>query len=516
MGYGEGGLIAMYAGALDSRIDTTVVSGYFQSRQNIWQEPVYRNVWSLLTEFGDAEIAGLIAPRALIVEAGRGPEVSGPPKLDKHNEAAPGMLVSPPLDSVKDEFKRTRRSFDKLNAPNHHAGAGIPSRTLIEAGNQGPGTDKTLIALLTALGNHEPLKPAGSKPEDARGNYDPKPRLHRQFDQLVEYTQKLLRESQHRRSEFWAKADASSIETWEESCKFYRGYLYSEVIGKCEPPNLPANPRVRKILDQPKFTGYEVMLDVWPDVFAYGILLIPKDPRLGERRPTVVCQHGLEGRPDVVVDPRIKSLYHSFGAKLADQGFVVFAPQNPFIGGNSFRMLQRKANPLRKSLFSVITRQHQRILEWLSAQPFVDGKRIGFYGISYGGKTAMRVPALLPQYALSICSADFNEFAYKVAANDYPFGFMFVDEYEVVEFDLANTFNHAELAGMIAPRPFMVERGHKDPVATDEWVSYEYAKVRRLYNKLGIPDRAMIEFFDGGHEINAVGAIEFLHKHLKY
>ena len=33
MGYGEGGLLALYAAALDSRIDRTVVSGYFQSRQ---------------------------------------------------------------------------------------------------------------------------------------------------------------------------------------------------------------------------------------------------------------------------------------------------------------------------------------------------------------------------------------------------------------------------------------------------------------------------------------------------
>ena len=32
---------------------------------------------------------------------------------------------------------------------------------------------------------------------------------------------------------------------------------------------------------------------------------------------------------------------------------------------------------------------------WLATLPFVDAKRIGFYGLSYGGKTAMRVPALL-------------------------------------------------------------------------------------------------------------------------
>src|SRR6185312_12450608 len=36
MGYGEGGLIALYAAAIDTRIDATVVSGYFQAREGVW------------------------------------------------------------------------------------------------------------------------------------------------------------------------------------------------------------------------------------------------------------------------------------------------------------------------------------------------------------------------------------------------------------------------------------------------------------------------------------------------
>src|SRR6266496_418841 len=56
-GYCEGGLIAFYSGAVDKRIDAVLVSGYFNSRQRVWDEPIYRNVWGLLSEFGDAEIA---------------------------------------------------------------------------------------------------------------------------------------------------------------------------------------------------------------------------------------------------------------------------------------------------------------------------------------------------------------------------------------------------------------------------------------------------------------------------
>jgi len=84
------------------------------------------------------------------------------------------------------------------------------------------------------------------------------------------------------------------------------------------------------------------------------------------------------------------------------------------------------------------------------------------------------------------------------------------------EFNLGHAFNYAEMAALIAPRPFMVERGHHDGVAPDEQVAYEYAKVRALYTDLKIPDRTRIEFFDGPHTIHGVGTFEFLHEQLKW
>jgi hypothetical protein len=63
----------------------------------------------------------------------------------------------------------------------------------------------------------------------------------------------------------------------------------------------------------------------------------------------------------------------------------------------------------------------------------------------------------------------------------------------------------------------MVERGHFDGVSSDEYVAFEFAKVRRLYSgQLKIDDRCAIEFFDGPHTINGKGMFEFLHKHLNW
>jgi len=511
MGYGEGGLIAFYSATVDTRIQATVVSGYFQSREDVWREPIYRNVWGLLHEFGDAEIASLIAPRPLIIETSRGPEVMGPPPArDGRGGAAPGQLVSPPVKLAESEYNRAREVYQELGCEdNIH---------LFSPEDRLPGSEETVSTFLTRLGvantdndNDQPLSIQSTETY----NYDA--RQQRQFMQLVDLTQRFLREAETRRQEFfWNKTDTSSLAKWEETCVDSKTYFWDDVIGRCPSPDVPANPKTRLIYDKPKWTGYEVVLDVWKDVYAYGILLLPNDIKPDEKRPVVVCQHGLEGRPQDTADPNINSVYHSYAAQLADRGFITYAPQNPYIGQDAFRVIQRKANPIKWSLFSLIIRQHERTLDWLAELPFVDEDRLGFYGLSYGGKTAMRVPAVLERYACSICSADFNEWIVKNATFDSRYSYMFTGEYEMPEFDLGNTFNYAEMAGLIAPRPFMVERGHDDGVAPDEWVAHEFARVRRLYVRLGIADKTEIEFFDGGHQINSDKTFQFLHRHLNW
>ena len=101
-GYGEGGAIALYAAALDPRIKAACVSGYFGDRNDVWRQPVDRNVFGLLEQFGDAEVASLVAPRVLIVEAAKGPEFVIPPGTG----GAPGRLTTPALGTVTTEVER--------------------------------------------------------------------------------------------------------------------------------------------------------------------------------------------------------------------------------------------------------------------------------------------------------------------------------------------------------------------------------------------------------------------------
>lgn len=527
-GIGEGGLIALYSSALDTRVDTTLICGYFQNREAVWQEPIYRNVWALLTEFGDAEIAGMIAPRRLTVEACAIPQSSGPPAPGKgcRAGAAPGQIETATLGRVRSEFDRTLAIYDRLKA--------TPKCQLVASGEGDgkPGTLDALKAFSTDLqvqtadfsSSNSPLQlDDGHHSTLANIAQD---RERRQGAELQQHAQDLMRLSPKVRDRIWAKGDRSSVEKWVATSAPLRDWVYDVMIGRLPEPTMPMNPKSRLVLDEPEYLGYEITLNCYRDVVAGGILLLPKDLKPGEKRPVVVCQHGLEGTPmDTITEDqsqRAWRAYKGFSSALCKRGFIVYAPQNPYRGQDRFRTIQRKSNPLKRSLFSYIIPQHQRTLDWLATLPNVDSKRIGFYGLSYGGKTAVRVPPMLTQgkdrvgYCLSICSADFDEWIKKIVSNEDRYSYVFTGEYEIFEWNMGHVANYAELSNLMVPRPFMVERGHDDGVAPDEWVAWEYAKVRRHYNKLGIGDRTEIEFFDGPHTINGQGTYRFLHRHLNW
>ena len=520
-GIGDGGQLALYSAALDSRIDAALVSGYFQPREGVWQEPIDRNIWRQLTEFGDAQIAGMIAPRPLIIEACAVPETEGPlaVKPGRRGGAAPGQIKVADPAAVQGEFNKAKSIYEQLKVADHIR--------LVTSGaeGRGPATSAAAVAALAETAHHKIAAAVASPAVRLAAPVNKSAVQQRQVNEAIEFTQKTLRHSYKTRDKLFAQADRSSLDKYVASSEALRDHVYKELIGKLPDPTMPINPRTRKILEEKEYTGYEVVLDTYPDVIAAGILLLPTDLKAGEKRPVVVCQHGLEGVPmDTITGPGSPGYppYKAFSAELAKRGFIVYAPQNCYRGRDLFRTLQRKSNPLGRSLYTYIIPQHLVTLRWLASLPNADKDRLAFYGLSYGGKTAVRVPPMLPPrandpgYCLSICSADYNEWVTKNASTDLPFSYVFTNEYEIFEWNMAHVANYAELSLLMTPRPFMVERGHDDGVGIDEWVAFEYAKVRRHYNKLGLGDKTEIEFFNGPHTINGQGTYDFLHRHLKW
>ncbi len=517
-GYGEGGLVALHAAAIDPRIRGALVSGYFDARDQPWAEPIYRNVWGRAREFGDAEIAALVLPRALVVEPSAAPAVTG-----HKGDLAPG------------DVRRVAAELARVPLGPAGGTAILPRPVLVHgAGAEPPGpySAPAVAALAAALGIEigavaPAVLSAGGYPEARAAEA----RHARWVGEIEGHVQRLVRQADAGREKSflhavmpelaenrWSTARTHPVQAPDKfiaGARRYRERFHVEAMGRFDEPLLPPNARSRQVAETEAWTAYDVVLDVFPEVFAWGLLVVPKGIAPGERRPVVVCQHGRNGLPRDLLD-KDGSGYNRTAARLAERGFVTFAPHNLYRGEDRYRWLTRKANAVAASLFSFIIPQHEQILQWLATQPYVDAARIGFYGLSYGGETAVRVPPILEGYALSICSGDFNQWTRKVASTELPFSFMRTIEWEMPYWNLGHTFDYAEMAYLMVPRPFMVERGHHDRVSRDSWVAHEYAKVRWLYAQLGLADRTEIEFFQGGHSMNQEGAFAFLHRHLRW
>jgi dienelactone hydrolase len=496
VGFREGGLVAFYASAVDTRIDAALVSGYFNSRQELNSEPLYRNVWGLLKEFGDAEIATLIAPRGLVVEYSDVPE-------------------TPSFEAVSAEFGR----IEAL------AGPGMLNQKLIHGEGNNPEnrpvdiwiSPKALISFADMLGIVSSMDLAEDLPVDARIKLDTETRQRRQVLNMENHVQALVDVSPVTRNQFFLAKIDPSLPGFANELPKYRKFFWEEILGRIEDDYLPLNPRSRQFKDDPLWVAYDVVLDVWPDVFAWGLYLRPKDIQSKEKRPVVVVQPGLECVPSDALDREQEGTW-GVAARLADQGFVVFVPQNLYRGRDDFRNIDKKAKGIGLTMWSVMIGQHNQILSWLETLSYVDPSRIGFYGCSYGGTTAMYLVPLVEKYSLSICSANFNNWTCKIAStrtvtdNDY----MLTAQWEFPTFDMGSTFSHAEMAYLMIPRPFMVERGRQDNVGRDDVILAEYEKVSRLYTQLGLGNKTEIEILDDIHGFLCKGSFKFLHKHLNW
>ncbi|MDR1583287.1 MAG: acetylxylan esterase [Prevotellaceae bacterium] len=483
-GQGDGGLLALYSAAVDTRIDEAVVVDYFDKRDRLCDEPIDRNVFGLLNEFGDAEIATLICPRRLTVTSYDASELSLPfnePWSSKYG-GAPGELKKLNPETVKAEVERTKKLVEQLKVD------------WIEMKKNAVSTVADLPAVPRILSEQRIVK------------------------QLENHTQRLLKESVFTRRDFWEKLNVSSPEKIAETVEWYRNYFSKNVVGEFEEPLLPINPRTRFFSDCETYTIYEVELDVYEGLTAFGFLLIPKTLKDGQKLPAIVGQHGLEvdAKQHIIeFDPK-GDMQHAMDTKLCNGGYVTFAPQGIFKLSHKFRFNQRQLNSLGKNLFAVMTAQQKQIVKFLQTLSFVEADKIGFYGCSYGGTTAMFVPPLIPEYKVVVCSANFNYWNDKVAGTSLPESYMFDWQYEIFDFDLANTFDHSDLARLIAPRPFMVERGHNDGVAKNENVAFEFGKVRYYYDMyLKMPERAEILFLPDGHLPYVTPILPFLDKWLK-
>ena len=479
----QGGLTALYAAALDTTLQTAVISGYFDRRDRAYDEPEDRTLWGHLVRFGDAEIGAMVAPRVLIVASGGKAE-------------------------AKDEFDRVKSLYAKLGMPD--AAQWLPDAEI---------SDAVLKQLDDVLKPVAPPKTATfvlQLDPDRIGQI-----ANAQFSQWQAYYRNLAMEAYATREAAW-HTEASSVEQYQRWVQpKLRAYL--DLIGTYPDISGPIKAKSVRIYDDPSFTGYRLSVDVYDEVHAYGILLVPKGIQPGERRPVVFTQHGLGNVPEdalgVAEDTKSEALYARFGLRLVKQGYIVFAPMISTQSNIERTKLVRRAFLLGWTPVGLEIKKFGRVLDYLSTLPFVDKNRFAFYGLSYGGYTALWTGPAEPRFQVIIISGNFNEWSLKNTDLTEGTSFLF-HEFSLNNFNfgILNTFGHAEIVSMIAPRALMIEIGDQDGVVMlpRRFVDIELERVVDLYRRLGIPEHGAIASFHGPHKIDGAQTFPFLSRWLNW
>ncbi|HUT92011.1 MAG TPA: prolyl oligopeptidase family serine peptidase [Thermoguttaceae bacterium] len=483
VGIGQGGMTALFAAAVDRRVSAVAVADYFQVRDHCWQEPVDRRLARQLLEFGDAELAGLVAPRPLRVV---------------HSAAS-----AIPKDRVMAEIARASRFYSGLRKAPHLKFAHL-------SGEDAAAASTGLLA--EDLGLPEPRADL-DWPAVNVSDAEAKAVRDKHFEERLACLRTLIAESEAKRDARWRLAKCSRSEFDQVKAAMLKDYR--ELVSHVPTEGTPINPKTELALATDKYKLYRITLDVTPGVEVYGNLLVPRD--IKGRAAAVICQHGLSGTPEMTTGLGMTkdTAYHEFARHLAEHGYVVFSPYLMQRRTEEINVLVRQADAVGMMRVAMPVAKTRRVVDFLETLPFVDAKRIGYYGLSYGGYSAIWISPLEPRLAATVISGHFNDWRSKITNDTLHTSYLWHPDEDFYNWDILHRFTHVELVAMIAPRPACIEFGERDGITTPEWTAYAWKQVVGWRDPLGLADRITLAHYDGVHEIHAVEAIDFLDRFLR-
>jgi hypothetical protein len=146
-------------------------------------------------------------------------------------------------------------------------------------------------------------------------------------------------------------------------------------------------------------------------------------------------------------------------------------------------------------------------VDYLQARPEVDPERIGMMGLSQGGTMTTFTSAVEPRIKAADIICYVNPWE-RFAVNRANFcGSQIVPH-------IFKYFDTHDIAGLIAPRPLLIEIGVHDTCFPAEDTLQGLEGVRRIYRAAGVEDRLWADVHPGEHAFAANKAYEFFDQYL--
>ena len=283
-------------------------------------------------------------------------------------------------------------------------------------------------------------------------------------------------------------ADATPIDSpqlWEAKKEQIKRNL-RWLLGNDPQYNLPLNPRVVEEVRLTEYTRRKILLAATPDNDICAYMLIP--PHLDGPAPAVIIQHpsGVAFGKHAAVHLGPLPDHRQYAEDLALRGYIAFAFDNAGYGERPpLDPLEKRPGTSYWSDYAMAVYDIRRIVDYLCAQPEVDGGKIGLMGHSRGGWIAPLASAFDRRIAAVVASGarpTMHAYGPKALWGEHvPRRALFRYDYRQCPVD-----DHETMA-LTAPRPFLKLSSVQDwhvPVDGCDDAMREVAKVFQL---LGVP-----------------------------
>jgi dienelactone hydrolase len=310
-----------------------------------------------------------------------------------------------------------------------------------------------------------------------------------------------------------SKADA---ELWQRQLR----QKLTELLGGF-PERTPLRARTLSVQDRPGFRREKFMFESRPGVGVMAYLLTPATGK--PPFATVVCVpgHG-RGVDDIVgIDENGKDrtdkpgYQHDFAIQAVEHGLAAVAIE-PMAFGWRRDAVNREKGPgtsacqpvagsallMGETMIGWRVWDTMRAIDWIESRPELDKDRVGCMGISGGGTCTQFSSALDTRIKAAFVSGYMNTFRASIMSVSHC-----IDNYVP---GILNWAENYDVAGLIAPRYLFSEGGDHDPIFPAVATRESFARVKKVYEVFGVPDRAQQEIFSGEHEFHGARGLPFI------
>lgn len=260
---------------------------------------------------------------------------------------------------------------------------------------------------------------------------------------------------------------------WEQRRTELRQYLL-ECCGLWPlPERVPLDVRMSESIDHPWCTIRRVSYQLWPGVYAHGLLYMPKEFR-DKPAPAALCPHGHWQHGSA--DPTVQSRCLNF----ARLGYVTFSSTQHHYEDLTVGISHQ----------TLMVWNNMRALDLLESLPEVDRERIGVAGESGGGLQTEMLLAVDPRVKIAAIvglTCDFRQIMFPDSTH------CFCNHFPGV----MRQTDHPEISTLGLPCAVQY-------LTMNDWTktfqTANFPTIRELYAAHGIEDRVECRYFDTGHD----------------